>query len=84
LAAAMRDEVSARAARLRDAGVVPTLAIVLVGDGAFQMTGLELSNMVRYGLDPIVVLFNNAGFGQVNLEQSLPIKSSADHEENQQ
>ena len=33
--------------------------LVLVGDGAFQMTGWELGNCRRYGLDPIVVLFNN-------------------------
>jgi indolepyruvate decarboxylase len=33
---------------------------VLVGDGAFQMTGWELGNCRRYGFDPIVVLFNNA------------------------
>jgi indolepyruvate decarboxylase len=33
--------------------------MILVGDGAFQMTGWELGNCRRYGLDPIVVLFNN-------------------------
>jgi indolepyruvate decarboxylase len=33
--------------------------LILVGDGAFQMTGWELGNCARYGLDPIVVLFNN-------------------------
>jgi indolepyruvate decarboxylase len=33
--------------------------LVLVGDGAFQMTGWELGNCRRYGFDPIVVLFNN-------------------------
>jgi indolepyruvate decarboxylase len=38
-------------------------AVVLVGDGAFQMTGMEFSNLVRYGLDTIVIVFNNAGFG---------------------
>jgi indolepyruvate decarboxylase len=37
--------------------------IVLAGDGAFQMTGLELSNMVRRRLDPIVLVFNNGGYG---------------------
>jgi indolepyruvate decarboxylase len=42
---------------------------VLVGDGAFQMTGLEFSNMVRLGLDPIVVLFNNDGFGMQRVFQ---------------
>jgi indolepyruvate decarboxylase len=36
--------------------------LVLVGDGAFQMTGMELSTCVRYGLDPIVIVLNNAGY----------------------
>jgi indolepyruvate decarboxylase len=33
--------------------------LVLVGDGAFQMTGWELGNCGRYGWDPIVLVFNN-------------------------
>lgn len=37
--------------------------IVLVGDGAFQMTGLELSTLVKWGLNPIVIVFNNSGYG---------------------
>ena len=36
--------------------------LILVGDGAFQMTGWELGNCRRYGLDPIVVLFNNSSW----------------------
>ena len=36
--------------------------IVLVGDGAFQMTGTELSTAVRYGQTPIVVVLNNRGY----------------------
>jgi indolepyruvate decarboxylase len=36
--------------------------LVLVGDGAFQMTGWELGNCRRYGWDPVVVVFNNAGW----------------------
>ena len=36
--------------------------LVLVGDGAFQMTGTELASCVRYGLAPIVVLLNNRGY----------------------
>jgi indolepyruvate decarboxylase len=36
--------------------------LVLVGDGAFQMTGLELSTAVRFGLNPIVVVLNNDGY----------------------
>lgn len=37
--------------------------LVLVGDGAFQMTGMELSTSIRFGLDPIVVIFDNGGYG---------------------
>ncbi|WP_417666602.1 thiamine pyrophosphate-binding protein [Pseudidiomarina sp.] len=33
--------------------------VVLVGDGAFLMTGLELGQCLRYGCKPIVVLINN-------------------------
>ena len=36
--------------------------IVLVGDGAFQMTGQELSTIARFGLNPIVVVLNNKGY----------------------
>ena len=35
---------------------------VLVGDGAFQMTGTELSTIVRLGLDPIIIVLNNHGY----------------------
>ncbi|MGH8248710.1 MAG: thiamine pyrophosphate-dependent enzyme, partial [Gammaproteobacteria bacterium] len=34
----------------------------LVGDGAFQMTGTELSTCVRHKLSPIVVILNNRGY----------------------
>jgi indolepyruvate decarboxylase len=36
--------------------------LILVGDGAFQMTGWELGNAQRYGWDPVVVVFNNASW----------------------
>jgi indolepyruvate decarboxylase len=36
---------------------------VLVGDGAFQMTGMEISTAVRLGLRPIVLILNNDGYG---------------------
>jgi len=36
--------------------------IVLVGDGAFQMTGTELATCVRYGHTPIVIILNNRGY----------------------
>lgn len=37
--------------------------IVVVGDGAFQMTGMEISSAVRYKLNPIVIVLNNGGYG---------------------
>jgi len=37
-------------------------ALVIVGDGAFQMTGMELSTIARHGLNPIVVVMNNKGY----------------------
>jgi indolepyruvate decarboxylase len=39
-----------------------TRPLILVGDGAFQMTGWELGNCRRYGWDPIVIVFNNASW----------------------
>ena len=36
---------------------------VLVGDGAFQMTGAEISTAVRLGLNPIIIILNNDGYG---------------------
>jgi indolepyruvate decarboxylase len=43
--------------------------LILVGDGAFQMTGWELGNCRRYGLDPIVVLFNNMSWEMLRVFQ---------------
>ena len=42
-------------------------AVVLVGDGAFQMTGMELSNIVRRRLNPIVIVLDNEGYGTERL-----------------
>jgi len=36
--------------------------LVLTGDGAFQMTGAEISHAPRLGLSPVVVLVNNGGW----------------------
>jgi len=46
--------------------------LVLVGDGAFQMTGMELSTAVRYKLNPIVIVLNNAGYGTERQMQDGP------------
>ena len=36
---------------------------VLVGDGAFQMTGVEVSTAVRLRLNPVILVLNNDGYG---------------------
>ena len=42
----------------------PTLRpIVIVGDGAFQMTGMEISTIARFDLNPIIIVLNNTGYG---------------------
>ncbi len=35
----------------------------IIGDGAFQMTGLELSTAAKYGMAPVVIVLNNDGYG---------------------
>lgn len=37
--------------------------IVLVGDGAFQMSGMELGTIARYRMNPIIIVLDNAGYG---------------------
>jgi indolepyruvate decarboxylase len=37
--------------------------LVICGDGAFQMTGMELSTIVRHGYSPIVIVLDNRGYG---------------------
>ncbi len=44
--------------------------LILVGDGAFQMTGWEIGNARRLGLNPIVLLFNNRAWGMLKVFQS--------------
>lgn len=38
-------------------------AVVICGDGAFQMTGMELSTLVRQNLSPIIIVLDNHGYG---------------------
>jgi indolepyruvate decarboxylase len=46
--------------------------LVLVGDGAFQMTGMELATVARYRLNPVVVVLNNFGYGTERHMQDGP------------
>jgi len=43
--------------------------LILVGDGAFQMTGWELGNCRRYGWDPMILVFNNSSWEMLRLFQ---------------
>jgi indolepyruvate decarboxylase len=47
-------------AQMANPGLRP---IVLVGDGAFQMTGMEISTIARYRLNPVIIVINNRGYG---------------------
>ncbi|MBK7042936.1 MAG: indolepyruvate/phenylpyruvate decarboxylase [Rhodanobacteraceae bacterium] len=43
--------------------------LILVGDGAFQMSGWELGNCRRYGIDPIVIVLNNQSWEMIRAFQ---------------
>ena len=51
--------------------------IVLVGDGAFQMTGMELITMAKLKLNPIIILFNNTIYA--TLRYCEPQATSQEH-----
>jgi len=53
--------------------------LILVGDGAFQMTGWELGNCRRYGWDPIVLLFNNSSWEMLRTFQPESSFNDLDH-----
>ncbi|MDP2715489.1 thiamine pyrophosphate-binding protein [Rheinheimera sp.] len=40
--------------------------VVLVGDGAFLMTGLELGHCARYGFAPVIIVFNNQRWDMID------------------
>jgi indolepyruvate decarboxylase len=37
--------------------------LILTGDGGFQRAGAEIAHARRYGLNPIIILLNNGGWG---------------------
>jgi indolepyruvate decarboxylase len=37
--------------------------LVIAGDGAFQMTGQEMSTLIREGYSPIIIVLDNHGYG---------------------
>jgi TPP-dependent 2-oxoacid decarboxylase len=52
--------------------------LILVGDGAFQMTGTELSTFARLGLDPVVIVFNNHGYSTERFIREGPFNDIAE------
>ncbi len=40
-----------------------------VGDGGMLMTGMELASAVKYGAKPIILVFNNARYGTIEMHQ---------------
>jgi indolepyruvate decarboxylase len=41
--------------------------LAICGDGAFQMTGMELSSIVRLGFSPVIIVLDNRGYGTERL-----------------
>lgn len=52
--------------------------LILVGDGAFQMTGWELGNCRRYGWDPIVLVLNNSSWEMLRTFQPESVFNNLD------
>ncbi|HEY2937970.1 MAG TPA: thiamine pyrophosphate-dependent enzyme [Gaiellaceae bacterium] len=43
--------------------------VVVAGDGAFGLNGFELDTLVRFGLDAVFVVGNDAGWGEIRIPQ---------------
>lgn len=52
--------------------------VVIVGDGAFQMTGMELSTIAKCGLNPIILVLNNRSYGTEELIHPGPFNQIPD------
>ena len=52
--------------------------LVLVGDGAFQMTGQEICHCPKYGINPIFIVNNNRSWGMEQLFHPSAINDLAD------
>jgi len=52
----------------------PTRQVIgIVGDGAFLMTGMEISTAVNYEVPVIYFLFNDGELGQISQFQKIPL-----------
>ena len=43
--------------------------MAFVGDGGFQMSGLEIATAVQHGAAPIILLVNNGSYGTIRMHQ---------------
>ncbi len=60
-------------ATLGSAAATPARRVItLVGDGSFQMTAQEVSTIIRYQLNPIIIVVNNHGYLIENLIHEGP------------
>ena len=60
------------------------MAVVAAGDGDFLMNGQELATAAQYGLDLLVILFDNSTYGTIRMhqERDYPGRESATHLDN--
>jgi acetolactate synthase I/II/III large subunit len=47
------------------------MAVALVGDGGFGMTGNEIATAAAYGVAPIIIVFNNGMLGSIRAWQEI-------------
>ena len=45
------------------------MVVACVGDGGFGMTGQEVLTAVMYGVDPVILVFNNSMYGTIRMHQ---------------
>ncbi|MDJ0625665.1 MAG: thiamine pyrophosphate-binding protein [Candidatus Caenarcaniphilales bacterium] len=51
-------------------------SLIVVGDGAFQMTGMEIISATRLGLNPIIVVLNNGVYATLDKVELDPLPES--------
>ena len=44
--------------------------VVVAGDGAFGLNGFEFDTLVRFGLPAVIVIGNDAGWGEIRVPQA--------------
>lgn len=57
------------------------MAIAVAGDGDFLMNGQELATAMQYGLDLLIIIVDNGGYGTIRMhqERDYPMRQSGTH-----